>query len=104
MPPVHADQGQLMGVGSAVVIALWWALLVSAALATLIAPVETHGPAASTPRPIRSSYKWIADEPRWLMLRGGADLNERSLQMRVVRDSVKVLAPSAVNPALNNYR
>ena len=93
MPSLHVPQGQ-----PKVGIAFWRVLLLSAALATLTAPVETHGSVASTPRPIRSSYTWIADGPRQLRLRGGADSNESSLQMRVVRDSVKVMETLAMNP------
>ncbi|KAJ1477790.1 hypothetical protein T484DRAFT_3641097 [Baffinella frigidus] len=57
--------------------ALWRALLLSA---TLLAPLASHGPAASTPRPIRAPYQWIAALPRH-RLRGGGD---GDVQMRAM--------------------
>jgi hypothetical protein len=59
--------------------ALWRALLLSATLAAHIAPVESHGPATSTPCPILAPNQRIAAMPRQLRLRGGgADWNETS--------------------------
>ena len=74
--------------------ALWRALLG----ATLLAPLASYSPAASTPRPIRRPYHWIAALPRQLR-GGGAD----DVQMRDMGGGVWDVEPTIrreVEPAI----
>jgi hypothetical protein len=73
--------------------AIWPALLG----ATLLAPLASHSPAASTPRPICRPYHWISALPR--QLRGGGAGDEEMRDMDGAGDGASKLKGGAVAAA-----